>query len=262
MGQNKYEPDGNYTVACDFGHRGKDLSVEILGEGNRPYRVRSWNITKTTEMAQILATTCGNVAKSRVMLGADCIGPGAGVGDDIETHHKWLAARLERCTHKDPLYEPRFKGQIAFDNLRSQMWWKLREDMMEGTLDLSAFMAKDMEDTGLYPEEGYFDEFYMLQEEILFHTFRIQNGKVIVISKEDLRKPESLGRSPDFADALVIWNWVRRHHYAQETHSIDQEYQVDDYMTKFMQDEFDPEEDDEAGYSEMENYDAGIYEDY
>ena len=39
-------------------------------------------------MADILALTCGSVTKKRVMLGIDCIGPGAGVGDDIETQKK------------------------------------------------------------------------------------------------------------------------------------------------------------------------------
>lgn len=266
MGKNTFVDDGNYTVGSDFGHQGKDLSVEVLGTGNRPYRVRSWGRTKTTEMADYLAETCGSVSKKRVMLGVDCIGPGAGVGDNIEDYHSWLAPRMERCTHKDDLYKPRYKGQIEFDNLRSQMCWKLREDFQDGGIDLSAFMSKDIPDeetnlTTAQKQEGYFEDLFMLQEEILAHTFKIHNGKLVVISKEELRKPENLGRSPDYFDALVIWNWVRRHHYV-ESPVEEEEYAVDTYMKKSMQD---AEDEDEADYAEEMadggDYDESIYDD-
>ncbi|MCP3683436.1 MAG: hypothetical protein GY861_12180, partial [bacterium] len=268
LGGNEYVDDGNYTVACDFGHRGKDLSVEFLGRGNRPYRCRSWNMTKTTQMADILAMTCGSVAKTRVMLGVDCIGPGAGVGDDIETHHAWLAAKMERCVEKDDLYKPLYKGQMVFNNLRSQMWWKFREDMQEGTIDLSAFMKKDAPGDGVKVEEmtssqkedGYFEDLFTLQEEILAHTYRVHNGKLIVIPKEDLRKPENLGRSPDFADALVIWNWVRRHHYDYSA-AEDEEYEADTYMKQYMKDLESAEDDDAIYEDEWGNYDEAVYED-
>lgn len=262
-GKNEYVDDGNFTVANDFGHTGVDLSVELLGKGNRPYRFRSWQMTKTTEMADILALTCGSVARSRVMVGVDCIGPGAGVGDDIETHHAWLAPRLERCTHKDPTYEPRYKGEIAFDNLRSQMWWCFREDMQDGNIDLSAFMAVPQEGTEDVTEEqkaeGYFDDFNMLQEEIFAHTFRIHNGKLIVIPKAELRKPDSLGRSPDYADTIVIWNWVRRMHQKADI-NLDEEYQVDEYMREYMKKEFDHEYEDQGVHTDHGEYDEGVYE--
>jgi len=263
MGNCEFIDDGNYTIGCDFGHRGKDMSVEFLGIGNRPYRCKSWNMTKTTEMADILALTAGSVSKTRVMLGVDCIGPGAGVGDDIETHHSWLAARMERCVEKDDLYKPRYKGELAFDNLRSQMWWKLREDMQDGLIDLSAFMSKDipadeMNLTSAQKEDGYFEDFFMLQEEILAHTYRVYKGKLIVISKDELRKAENLGRSPDYADALVIWNWVRRHHYDQGP-AEHEEYAVDGYMQQFMANET---EEDHADYKEemLSNFDEGVYQ--
>lgn len=252
-GKNKFVDDMKYTIGGDFGtHDGADKSVEILGIGNRPYRVRSWPKTKTTEFAQILATTASQVATSRVMLGVDCIGPGTGVGDELETHHK-LGDRLVRCTHKDPQFEQyvrehRWQGDIEFDDLRSQMWWKLRLDMEAGEIDLSAFQTK----------EGYFEDFNLLQEEVLAHTFRIYLGKLIVLPKHELRKPELLGRSPDFADALVIWNWTRQYHM-EEAHDINTEYQADTYMTDWFQktNEYSMEK----GSYDGEGGDVGVYED-
>ncbi len=35
----------------------------------------------------------------------------------------------------------------------------------------------------------------------------VRNGKIIVESKEDIKK--RLGRSPNKGDAAVYWNWVR-----------------------------------------------------
>ena len=236
-GKNPFKDNGKFTIGADFGtHQGVDKSVEFLGVGNRPYRCRSWARTKAPQFAQILADTANAVDHTQVMIGVDSIGPGTGVADDLEVHHK-LAAVLDRCTHKDPRFDQKYIGDIQFDNLRSQMWWKFKTDMENGDIDMSMFQT----------EKGYFDDFNTLEEEILAHTFRVYNGRLIVISKEELRKPEMLGRSPDFADALVIWNWVRRHHYNVEV-NLEDEYKVDFYMEKFFADE--EEDDDSADYSE------------
>ena len=236
-GKNPFIDDGNYTIGADFGtHQGVDKSVEILGVGNRPHRVRSWARTKAPQFAQILADTANSVEHTRVMIGVDSIGPGTGVADDLEVHHN-LAKILDRCSHKDPRFDQKYIGDIQFDNLRSQMWWKFKTDMEAGGLDLSMFQT----------EAGYFDDFGVLEEEILAHTFRVYSGKLIVLPKEELRKPEKLGRSPDYADALIIWNWVRRHHHVVEI-NVDNEYKVDHYMKVMF--EAEEEDDDEADYTD------------
>lgn len=258
-GKNENINDGNYTIGADFGtHQGVDKSVEFLGLGNAPYRCRSWSSTKTSLFAKILAETANSVNHDRVRLGVDSIGPGTGVADELEEHHK-LAHILDRCTHKDPRFDRKFIGAISFDNLRSQMWWKFKDDMEKGRIDLSAFQEKKAPEAGTstIQEEGYFPDFHMLEEEVLAHTFRVYNGKLIVIPKDDLKKPENLGRSPDHADALVIWNWVRRHHYTTDI-DPDDEYKVDEYMEEMFEDKAD---DDSADYEE-ENEEVGNYEDY
>jgi len=252
-GDNKFTDDGRYTIGGDFGtYYGEDKSVEVLGIGNRPYRIRHWPMTKTTHFSQILATTASQLPSNRIMLGVDCIGPGTGVGDELEEHHG-LSSRLIRCTHKDPQFEQylrkhRWIGDIEFDDLRSQMWWKFKVDMENGDIDLSAFQT----------QTGYFDDFNTLQEEVLVHTFRIYLGKLIVLPKHEIRKPEVLGRSPDFADALVIWNWTRQYHM-EEAHDINSEYQADHYMTEWFQktNEYNLEE----GTYDDDYADKGVYDD-
>jgi len=236
-GKNPFNDNGKYTIGGDFGtHHGVDKSVEVLGIGNRPHRIRSWGRTKAPQFAQILADTANSVDHSRVKIGVDSIGPGTGVADDLEIHHG-LAGILDRCTHKDPRFDQKYIGDIQFDNLRSQMWWKFKTDMENGEIDLSAFQTED----------GYFEDFNSLEEEILAHTFRVYNGKLIVIPKDDLRKPENLNRSPDFADALIIWNWVRRHHYEYSV-DVNDQYNIDEYSKAMFKDE--KEDDDRGSYQE------------
>jgi hypothetical protein len=248
-GKNPFKDNHKYTIGGDFGtHQGVDKSVEVFGIGNKPLRIRSWPQTKAPQFAQILADTANSVDHGKVMIGVDSIGPGTGVADDLEEHHK-LSGILDRCSHKDPRFDQKYIGDIQFDNLRSQMWWKFKSDMENGDIDLSAFQT----------EAGYFQDFNALEEEILAHTFRVYNGKLIVVPKDDLRKPENLNRSPDFADALIIWNWTRRHHYEQEVDVSTQYEEIDQYAEKMFKEE--TEDDDLSTYSEETFDDQGDYDD-
>lgn len=252
-GKCAFQDNGKYTIGADFGtHQGKDKSVEFLGIGNKPYRCRSWPTTRTTEFALILSETAQSVDRSNVMIGVDSIGPGVGVADDLEMNHGCNDI-LDRCAHKDPRFDEKYHGSIKFDNLRSQMWWKLKTDMENGDIDLSSFTNKPDKDS----DQGYFNEFNTLQEEILAHTYRVYNGKLIVIPKHELRKPENLGRSPDFADALVIWNWTRRHHY-DDPGDLDGEYRGDSYMLEMFREDV---EEDESYYEDTYGGDSGDYDD-
>ena len=73
-------------------------------------------------------------------------------------------------------------------NLRSQMYYELRRDMMNGQI-------------GNLTDETLKLELQSIQYEIY------SDKKVKVISKEAIKK--LLGRSPDYADSLVYANWVK-----------------------------------------------------
>ena len=78
-------------------------------------------------------------------------------------------------------------GAEEFLNLRSAMWWKLRRDLERGHIALP-------DDRELF-------------EDLTTPTWFTRNGKIVVEPKEEIRK--RLGRSPDKADAVVMWNMVR-----------------------------------------------------
>ena len=82
------------------------------------------------------------------------------------------------------------------------MYWQLREDFEYGRIDLSGLVQSQDENTTEHLEK--------LQEELLAITFEERAGLIYIIKKEDLRHADRLGRSPDYADTLAMWNWVRQ----------------------------------------------------
>jgi len=74
-----------------------------------------------------------------------------------------------------------------FVNLRTQMHWQLREDLRKGYIGLPRDPA--------------------LLEELVMAKYMVRGGKVVLESKDDIKK--RLGRSPNRADAVVYANWVR-----------------------------------------------------
>lgn len=77
----------------------------------------------------------------------------------------------------------------AFLNLRSQMWWQLREDLRLGAIALP-------------PDE-------VMTRELLMPTFTDEKGRGTVVESKDAIRKRMGGRSPDRADSVVYWNWVR-----------------------------------------------------
>jgi len=84
-----------------------------------------------------------------------------------------------------------------FLNLRSQMFFELREDLRTESIILD-----------LEPKI-----FKKLTKELIAHDFKVQAGKVIVESKIDVKKKLG-GKSPNLADSVVYWNWMRKNYYS------------------------------------------------
>ena len=83
-----------------------------------------------------------------------------------------------------------------------------------------------------------YDELSELQEEILAHTYAINTttGATQILPKTLLKKADKLGRSPDRADALVIWNWVRTRYVAtRKPNHLQEMNQVDRYMHNYSE---------------------------
>lgn len=131
-------------------------------------------------------------------IGVDAIGVGAATANEL---NREAGKRLERITSIVSSASPVARTQRAvdgsaynwlpdsnqFNNLRSQMYWQLREDLRLGRIALPH-------------DEPLF-------KQLVTPTFR-DDDLTIVESKRDIKK--RLGqKSPDKADAVVYWNWVR-----------------------------------------------------
>lgn len=74
-----------------------------------------------------------------------------------------------------------------FANLRSQMYWQLREDLRTGVITLPNNIR--------------------LVSELTSIKWKLQNDKITIESKDEIKR--RIGHSPNLADATVYWNWVR-----------------------------------------------------
>jgi hypothetical protein len=139
-------------------------------------------------------------------IGVDSVGVGASVVNDLrklgmrikkvsgnakaipemDVESRWSATDVrEDGTIKAA--GPKVVETEEYDNLRSQVWWRMREDLRLGRIALPN------------------DE--MLFQDLTTPTYETRNGAICVESKREIRK--RLGRSPDKGDAACYWNWVR-----------------------------------------------------
>lgn len=225
-----------FSIGADFAHQGQDLSVMITGKGNKPISIRTWEKNRTEDFSYEVYKESVRRGFHGVEVGVDCNGPGIGVGDMLTSggyvpvgNDQALKKikpipNLFRAIYKDEHFEQKWKYGYKYNNLRSQMWWQFRNDMEAGNIDLSWISSG----------ECGFTDVTKLQEEILSHTYEIENGLIKIISKNKLRHPDYLGRSPDFADALVLWNWVRKREVDVGVKATQEINTVDGYMKGFF----------------------------
>lgn len=91
---------------------------------------------------------------------------------------------------------------FKFANLRAQMWFEFREDLRSGQVIISIENKKLLR---------------ALKKELVTVRYRVQSGKIYVESKDEVKKRLG-GKSPNLADAVVYWNWVRKGYYMRAGH--------------------------------------------
>lgn len=119
----------------------------------------------------------------------DTIGVGAGVYDRLhELDYKVIPVNVSEKTALTDV-----TGQLGFVNLRSAIWWMLRDRLDPNNDDLAALPPID-ELTGdlTAPQYKY-----------------TSNGKIVVESKDDIRA--RIGRSTDYADAWGLAEYAKMH---------------------------------------------------
>lgn len=127
-------------------------------------------------------------------IGVDAVGVGVGTINqfaDLNYYVKGLQGGVEKDQlptdgEGNPLY--------TFTNMRAQMWFQARLDLMNGTVRLEIQDRKTLR---------------QLIKELTTPKFRLVGGAVNIESKESIKKRLG-GASPNLGDAFVYWNWVRK----------------------------------------------------
>ena len=194
---------GLAAMGADYAESG-DLCTMASGVGGQLRKFMEWPGMDGLQFGDLLLKEAEEIENEHghkyFRMGVDSIGPGTVLYHYLRKTR--FGDRLDPIRYKDPNFTDTNKSftiRMKFNNLRSQMAWKLREDFQYGRIDLSPLQA----------EKNFYNNIHLLQEEVLAHTYKETNGLIQIVSKDDLRKSDSLGRSPDRFDALAIWNWVR-----------------------------------------------------
>jgi phage terminase large subunit len=174
-------PSGEKFISCDVARFGRDKTIIILWNGWRarifPYKGKS-----TMEVAQLISDMMQeyNVSLSNVIVDED--GVGGGVVDKL----------MCRGFINNSKAIPSGKDNTNYSNLKTQCYFLLSEIVNKGEL--------------------YVDEQNpMIRSEIIAELELVRSedstseGKKRIMTKDEIK--EILGRSPDYADALMLRCW-------------------------------------------------------
>lgn len=144
-------------------------------------------------------------------VGVDAVGVGAGTVNELKRlGHRVKALGSGKNAHRrsDPedRWEENEEGEEVrarriveeevYQDLRAQMWWRMRKDLQHGRIAL----PQDEE----------------LLRDLIAPEWKRRNGKIVVEPKDSIRP--RIGRSTDKGDAVVYWNWVRSRRKIREQH--------------------------------------------
>ncbi len=174
------------SMGIDVARYGDDRTVfTILKNGNIEH-IECYPQTTITDIIirAIQLINDYNINPSNV--GIDSVGLGAGVVDGLKMQSYDVIELQGGAKPEETDNSETFKPY----NLRSQMYYELRKDLINGEI-------------GNLTNEG-------LKLELQAIKYEIYSDKTVkVVSKEAIKK--LLGRSPDFADSLVYANWVKNY---------------------------------------------------
>ena len=198
----------NLVMGLDAADLGQDYNTLCLRYGGWVAEIKRWHgmdINQTSQRASLFYHEAGSK-----IVNVDATGVGAGIAPAMNLTYRFecpdcwriipkTPEEVVKCTcEKTPLMnrvycnakrimvasKPTEKTEMGeFGILRDQIWWAVREWLRT---DPGAMLP---------PSEK-------LIEELTIPEYKIQNGKIKVMGKEEMRK--ELGRSPDEADALCL----------------------------------------------------------
>ena len=172
------------SLGVDVARFGNDRTVfTVLVDGNIEI-VESYAYTAINEVVTRTIQLINDYKISPSFVGIDSVGIGAGVVDFLKAQG-YEVFEIQGGAKPD---EPEFEDAFKPFNLRSQMYWELRRDIMRGSI-------------GNLTHESLHLELQAIRYEI------VAERTVKVVGKDAIKK--IYGKSPDYADSLCYANWVK-----------------------------------------------------
>lgn len=172
------EPGPRY-LGVDVARFGSDKTVFAEVEGNAATGFEQHDALDTSRISTLTKQRQKETGIPWNHIGVDAVGIGAGVVDQLPREVTSVKAGASPATYREG------ESQYDFYNLRSQLWWVLREALKDYRLALPDPPSSLVEDL-CAPR----------------YDFRGKKMEVRVEPKEDIKG--RLGRSTDYADALGI----------------------------------------------------------
>lgn len=178
---------GKRTLGCDPARFGEDKTciAELIGRVLSPIRYTAKEDTMQT-VGRVIQMANND---KTVPIAVDVIGIGAGVVDRLREQ----GYSVTGCNVSESTKLTDESGELGFINLRSALWWFLREALNPDNPDAIALPPDDILTGDLTAP----------------HWNPTSTGKIKVESKDEIRK--RLGRSTDAADAFGLAFYVLHH---------------------------------------------------
>lgn len=174
---------GQRFVGVDISDTGKDATIISLLDGKTISDLKEIQVDKSKVIGEQIGLEIIKYAQQNGLgpesVGIDSLGVGASTRDFLRSR-RWY---VKEFVAGAPSIE-------NYQNLRSEMLWKMSVAMQNGQLSLFEHMP--------FIEE--------LKRQLMAHSFETLERKIKALSKDDVK--EKIGRSPDHSDATMIAFWV------------------------------------------------------
>ncbi|MDH0660455.1 phage terminase large subunit [Empedobacter sp. GD03865] len=176
--------DIGISMGVDVARYGDDSTVfTILINGNIEL-IESYSQTSTTDVINRTKQLIFDYNIDAGYVGIDSVGIGAGVVDGLKNEGFNVIDIQGGSKPIETEEEEAFKPY----NLRSQMYYELRKDIIEGKI-------------GNLTDDKLIIELQAIK-------YEIYSDKTVKVAGKDVIK-KILGKSPDYADSLIYANWVK-----------------------------------------------------
>lgn len=172
------------SLGVDPARFGSDRTVFIVLDKGNVELIETHQETSTNQIVTRIIELMEQYKIHPYFVGIDGVGVGTGVIDNLKSMGYEVQDLIGGAKPIEILYENNFQPF----NLRSQMYYELRNDIIEGNIG-------NLIDEGLKLELGSIQ-------------YEVNSERTIRVSSKDVIK-KILGKSPDLADALCYANWVK-----------------------------------------------------